>query len=260
MFLFLLFPPVFVYGYESWTITKVEYWRTDASNTNYGVEEDSWESYGLQGDSTSPSYRKSVLNIHGEDWCWSWNSNSLPPWCEELTHLKRPWCWERLKAGEERGNRGWDCWMVSPTRWTQVWASSRNWWWTGKPDMLHSMRSQRVRHNWSTELNRGICVYPSLGGIYVYSIVIKTALYVVFYCSLVVQWFLTLLWPHGPLLARLLCPWDFLGKTTEVGCHFLLQRIFLTQGLNRSLCLSCNAVRLFTAVTAEDKNFILLII
>ena len=57
---------------------------------NCGVAEDSWESLGLQGDSTSPSWRKSVLNIHWKDWCWSWNSNTLVTWCEELTHLKRP--------------------------------------------------------------------------------------------------------------------------------------------------------------------------
>ena len=72
---------------------------------NCGVGEDSWESLGLQGDQTSQSYRKSVLNIHWKDWCWSCNSNTLAAWCKELTHLKRPWCWERLKAegkGDDR--------------------------------------------------------------------------------------------------------------------------------------------------------------
>ena len=63
---------------------------------NCGVGE---ESLGLQGDQTSQSWRKSVLNFHWKDWCWSWSSNTLATWCEELTHLKRPWCWERLKAG-----------------------------------------------------------------------------------------------------------------------------------------------------------------
>ena len=62
-------------------------------------------------DPTSPSQRKSVLNIHWKDWCW--NSNTLVTWCKELTHLKRSWCWERLKAGGEVGNRGWDGWMAS---------------------------------------------------------------------------------------------------------------------------------------------------
>ena len=66
---------------------------------------------------------------------------------KELTHLKRPWCWERLKAEGEGDNRGWDGWMASPTRWTWVWVSSRSWWWTGKPGVLQSMRSQRVGHD-----------------------------------------------------------------------------------------------------------------
>ena len=90
---------------------------------NCGVGEDSWEPLGLQGDTTSPSWRKSVLNNDWKDWCWSWNSNTLATWWEELTHLKRPWCWERLKAGGEGDDRAWDGWMVSPTQWTWVWVS-----------------------------------------------------------------------------------------------------------------------------------------
>ena len=74
-----------------------------------------------------------------------------PPWCEELTHWESPWCWERLKAGGE-GDGG-DGWMASPTRWTQLWASSRSWWWTGRPGVLQFMGSQRVRHDWAAELN-----------------------------------------------------------------------------------------------------------
>ena len=61
-----------------------------------------------------------------KDWCWSWNSKTLATWCEELTHWKRPRCWERLKAGEG-DNRGWDGWMTSPTQWTWVWVSSGSW-------------------------------------------------------------------------------------------------------------------------------------
>ena len=117
-----------------------------------GVGEDSWESLGLQGDPTSPSWRKSVLNIHWKDWCWSWNPNTLAAWCEELTYLKRPWCWEKLKAGGEGDNRGWDGWMASLTQWTWVWVNSRSWWWTGRPGVLQSMGSQRVRHDWATKL------------------------------------------------------------------------------------------------------------
>ena len=67
-------------------------------------------------------------------------------------HLKRPWCWERLKAGE-RDYRGWDGWLASPQQWTWVWIGSRSWWWTGKPGVLQSMWLQRVQHNWATKLN-----------------------------------------------------------------------------------------------------------
>ena len=79
---------------------------------------------GLQRDQTSPSYRKSVLNICWKNWCWSWNSKTLATWCKELTYWKRPWCWERLRAGGERDDRGWDGWMASPTQWMSL---SRLW-------------------------------------------------------------------------------------------------------------------------------------
>ena len=120
---------------------------------NCGVGEDFWESLGLQGDPTSPLQRKSVLNIHWKDWCWSCNSNTLARWCKELDHWKRSWGWERLKAGGEGDNREWDGWMASPTQWTWVWVNSGNWWWTGRPGVLPYMGLQRVGHNWATELN-----------------------------------------------------------------------------------------------------------
>ena len=78
--------------------------------------------------------------------------NPLPTWCRELTHGKRPWCWERLAAGGEGDGRGWDGWMASPTRWTWVWGSSGSWWWTGRPGELHSW-GRRVGHDWLAELN-----------------------------------------------------------------------------------------------------------
>ena len=77
----------------------------------------------------------------------------LATWCEELTHLKRPWCWERLRAGEEGDDSGWDDWMASPTQWTWVWVDSGSWWLTGRPGELWFMGSQRVKHNWATEMN-----------------------------------------------------------------------------------------------------------
>ena len=73
--------------------------------------------------------------------------------CEELTHLKRPWCWETLKAGGEEDDRGWDGWMASLTQWTWVRVNSGSWWWTGRPGVLQSMGSQRVGHDWAVELN-----------------------------------------------------------------------------------------------------------
>ena len=120
---------------------------------NCGVGEDTWESLGLQGDPISPSKRRSVLGVHWKDWYGSWNSNTLATWCEELTHLKRPWCWERLRAGGEGDDRGWDGCMASPTQWTWVCVDSGSWWWTGRPGVLRFMGSQRVRHDWVTELN-----------------------------------------------------------------------------------------------------------
>ena len=138
-----------MYECESWTIKKAERGRIDAFVL--------WCSRRLlrvpwtAGRSNQSILKKSVLNIHWKDWCWGWNSNTLAIWCEELTHWKR--CWARLKAGEEGDNRGWDGWMAWPTQWTWVWATSRSWWWTGRPGMLQSMGSQRVRHDWATELN-----------------------------------------------------------------------------------------------------------
>ena len=92
---------------------------------NCGVRGDSWESFWLQR-KPNQSTLKEILPINFKDWCWSWNSSTLATWCEELTHLKRPWCWERLKAGGERSDRGWDGWMASSAQWTWVWVNSRS--------------------------------------------------------------------------------------------------------------------------------------
>ena len=126
-----------IYHKEGWMLNNWYFW-TVVLETNLA------ESLGLA--------RKSTLNIHWKDWCWSWNSNTLATWCKELTHWKRHWCRERLKA-EERDDRGWDGWMASPTQWTWVWASSGSWWWTGKPGMLQSVGPQRGGHDWATQLN-----------------------------------------------------------------------------------------------------------
>ena len=150
--------PVVIYEFENWTIKKVECQRIDAFEL--WCWRNSWESLGLQGDQTSQSERKSVLNIHWKDWCWSWNSNPLATWCEELTHWNRSWCWKRLKVGGEGDNSRWDGWMASLTQWTWVWVNSGSWWWQG------SLGLQRVGHDWVTKLNwyihrdryKGICL------------------------------------------------------------------------------------------------------
>ena len=140
-----------VKGCESWTVKKAEHRRIDA------FELSCWRRLlrvlWTARRSNQSTLRRPVLGVLWKDWCWGWNSNTLATSCEELTHWKRPWCWEGLGAGGEGDDRGWDGWMASPTRWTWVWVNSRSWWWTGKPGVLWFMGSQRVGHNWVTELN-----------------------------------------------------------------------------------------------------------
>ena len=141
--------PVVMYRCESWTIKKAERQRMDtfqlwcwrrllrvpwtARRSNQSIE------------------RRSVLKTHWKDWCWSWNVNTLATWCEVLTHWKRPWCWQRLKAGGERDDRGWDGWMASLTWWTWVWVNSGSCWWMRKP--VHGVaKSQKWLSN-GNELN-----------------------------------------------------------------------------------------------------------
>ena len=116
--------PVVIYGYEldykeSWVLKNWCIWTV--------VLEKTLES-PLDCREIQPVHhkRKSVLNIYWKNWCWSWNSNTLATWCEELTHWKRPWCWERLKAGGKGDDRRWDGWMASPAQWTWVWVNSRS--------------------------------------------------------------------------------------------------------------------------------------
>ena len=110
-----------MYGCESWIVKKAEHWRIDAFELRCLRRL-------LRVPWTARRSNQSILNEISpeyslEDCCWSCNSNILATWCEELTHLKRPWCWERFKVGREKPNRGWDCWMASPTQWTWVWVS-----------------------------------------------------------------------------------------------------------------------------------------
>ena len=140
------------YRCKSWILKKAEHWRIDA------FELWCWRRHLRVPWTarTSQSKRKSTL----KDWCWS--SNTLATWCEELTRWKKPWCRERLKARGEGDDREWDGWMASLTQWTWVWASSGRWWRAGKPGVLLSTESQRVRHDLATEqkqqLSHCMCV------------------------------------------------------------------------------------------------------
>ena len=128
--------PVVMYGCESWTVKKAECRKIDA------FELWSWRRL-LRVPWTARRSNQSILKeINWKDWCWSWNSNTLATWCKELTHLKRPWCCERLRSEREGDNRGWDGWMTSPTQWTWVWVDSGSWLWTGIPGVLWFMGLQ----------------------------------------------------------------------------------------------------------------------
>ena len=99
-------------------------------------------------------FLKTIMNISWifiKGWCWNWSSNTMATWWKELTRWKRPWYWERLKAGGKPGDRGWGGWMASLTQWTWVWPNSGREWRTGKPGVLQSIGSQTVGHNWATE-------------------------------------------------------------------------------------------------------------
>ena len=137
--------PVVSYGCENWTIKKTESWRIDA------FELWCWRRLlripWTARRSIQSTLKKSVLNILWKDWCWNWNFNTLATLCQELTHWKRPWSWERLKAGGEKDDRGWDGWMALPSWWTWVWASFGSLWWTEKPGVLKSMGSLTDRHD-----------------------------------------------------------------------------------------------------------------
>ena len=135
--------PVAMYGCESWTIKESRapknwcFWTVVLEKTlesPLNCKEILKEIHQSILKEISPEYSLEGLMLKLKLW-------SLATWCEDLTHWKRPWCWERLKAGGEGDDRGWDGWMASPTQWTWVWTSSRSWWWTGKPGVLHYMGS-----------------------------------------------------------------------------------------------------------------------
>ena len=142
---------VVMYGYESWTIKKAECQRNNAfqmwcwrrlmrvpwtaRRSNQSILKEIRPEYSLEG-----LILKLKVQYFGH-------------LMQRANSLEKSPCWERLKAGGKGDDRGWDGWMASLTRWTWVWANLGSWWWTGKPGVLQSMRSQRVGHDWETKLN-----------------------------------------------------------------------------------------------------------
>ena len=137
--------PVVMYGCESWTVKKGECQRI------YAFKLWCWKKL-LGVPWTARRSNQSILKEISPG-CYLEGISALATSCEELTHCKRLWCWEGLGAGGEGDIRGWDGWMASLTQWTWVWVNSGSWWWTGRPVMLQFMGSQRVGHDWASELN-----------------------------------------------------------------------------------------------------------
>ena len=143
--------PVVMYGCESWTVKIAECRRIDAfelwcwrrllrvhwtaRRSNQFILKEISPGCSLKG-----MMLKLKLQYFGH---LMWKADSL----------ERLWCWEGLGAGGEGDNRGWNGWMALLTRWTWVWVNSGSWWWTGRPGVLRFMGSQRVKHDWVTELN-----------------------------------------------------------------------------------------------------------
>ena len=143
--------PVVMYGCESWTVKKAECQRIDA------FELWCWKRL-FRVPWTARRSNQSILKEISpgcslEGLMLKLKLQYLATSCKELTHWKRPWYWEGLGAGGEWDEWGWDVWMASLAAWTWVSVNSGSWWWTGRPGVLQFMGSQRVKHDWATELN-----------------------------------------------------------------------------------------------------------
>ena len=142
--------PVIMYGCESWITKKAERGRIDAFELWCWrrLLRVPWSARGPKQSllkEISPEYSLKGLMLK-----LKLKLQSFSHLMQKLTYWQRPWCHERLEAGEGN-NRGWDVRMASPTQWTWVWANSGSWWRTGKPVMLQSMWSQRVGYDLGTE-------------------------------------------------------------------------------------------------------------
>ena len=145
--------PVVMCGCESWIIEKAECRRIDA------FELCCWRrllKFPWTARRSNQSILKEIsLEYSLEGLILKLKLQNVGHLMQRTNSLKRPWCWERLKTGGD--NRGWDGWMASPTWCTWIWVSSGSWYWTGRPDVLQFTVSQRVRHDWATELNWTEC-------------------------------------------------------------------------------------------------------
>ena len=142
--------PVVMYGCESWTMKKTERRSIDAFEL--------WCWRLLRVPWTARRSNQSILKEIGpgcslEGLMLKLKLQYFGHLMRRIDSLEKLWCWEGLEAGGEGDDRGWDGWMASPTWWTWVWVNSGSWWWTGRPGVLQFMGSQRVRHDWATELN-----------------------------------------------------------------------------------------------------------
>ena len=138
------------YGCESWTIKKAECQRIDTFELRHRrrLLRVPWTA-GRSNQSIlkeiSPKYSLEGLMLKLKFQYFGYLMWRIDSW-------KRPWCWERLSVEGKGDDRGCDGWMASMTQRTWVWVNSGIWWWTGRPGVLQSMVSQRVRHEWGTEL------------------------------------------------------------------------------------------------------------
>ena len=143
--------PVVMYGCESWTVKKAERQRIDA------FELCCWRRL-LRVPWTAKKSNQSILKESSpgcllEGMMLRLKVQYFGSQCKDLTHWKRLWCWEGLRAGREGDDKGWGGWMASLTQWRWVWVNSGSWWWTGRPGLLRFMGLQKVGHDWATELN-----------------------------------------------------------------------------------------------------------
>ena len=156
--------PAIMYVCERWTINKAEHQIID----NFGLW--CWRRL-LRVPWTARRSNQSILKDISPEYSldrqsWGWKSSTLASWCKELTHWKRPWCWERLREGAERDDRGWDGWMASLTQWTWVWVNCKSRWWKGRPGVLQSWGRKELdmrdwtKSNW-TEISLAVLLEHS---------------------------------------------------------------------------------------------------